>query len=1078
MYRVALLLLLLVTRASAQALIEDTLTAQKFDPATCIQAPVAAPTTPTALAAPPVTWTDFELVGSLSENATTVRALFEPTMRRHRALTDDARSDIRRIASAFGYHLVGLSTRESAQGTLAVVHVAPLPLVRRIDVKVEVDSILDTLLDEEIRRRMRVRAGSYLPWTPKDRACDLHDETRRIEEFLRDEGFIDARARIEQTLDRGADAGLRLDIVVDPGPSYSTGRIDILGGEPSEISEDEIRKVFRHDRFCVPLLPWCVGEARFRREQHQRDVQTVVDMYRRRGGYPSVRVRTDFDPQTSFDRRSKRVNFTITIDQRRKVETVFEGHSESIKLEELRAQLTFDQAQSADDVEVAESARELTGFLQSKGYFDARVTWTRERFERFDRVIFRIEQGETRLVRSVQFVGNRALSDDSLRDAIGTSAVKLSTSLLGRTQFATSARLSADVDALVDLYRRSGYREARVTVSAATEPAALGDAAMTAALALADRGNGLYVRFAINEGSPTLLTQVEVTIGKDGAELVTDDQKQLCASVLADLARFYREPQLAKSAAPTRCIALAANLKYREAEAFETREQLKDRMFSAGRPRAKVSFEVKEAGPRRMTALYTLTDIQQLRVGKVVIRGNFHTHDFIVDDELHFKQGDLLTKDRLAEGARRLRNTGLFDAVNIAMPDLDGTSEGEVNAVIEVTERYDRRFGLDLEGGYSSYSGAFLKLVPTVKNILGVGISFEVPGTIGVDVVDAFEGDLTIKQLSVEPTLRIPPYLSKYFLFPFGGSGSGIPEVATELSGFHRQQDTERFGEIKTTGATLSFARQFARPRTDEETGRAITVGVHYDFRLRERPVDVLRPAGADDDQTQVPISTRLSSVGVSFEYENRTDRNGTLSPLAPERGQRLELQAAFYEPWLLGQDMFVKISAAASKYHLVGDNLLLRADARYDQGFPLGGAVLLPEVERYFAGGDSTVRGYEDERLATEVIQVAVPPFDNVSQIRVLPAGGNIRVLGSLDAQLRIYKVLATAVFVDAGMISNTWSSMDRSDIHPSVGIAVARIVTPFGIGALERAIPLNPNLGDNPRGRWHFSFAARAQF
>ncbi len=1061
----------LIGRASAQTMIEDTLTAQKFDPATCIQAPVAPQPVPGGIAAPPVTWTDFELVGSLSETATTVRALFEPTMRRHRAMTDDARSDIRRIAYAFGYHLVGLSTRETPDGTLAVVHVAPLPLVRRIDVKVKVDSFWDTLLDDEIRRRMRVRAGSYLPWSPKDRACDLYEETRRIEEFLRDEGFIDARVRIGQTLDKSADAGLRLTIDVVTGTRYTTGRIDIIGGEPSEISETEIRNVFRHDNFCVPLLPWCVGEARFRREQHQKDVQTVIDMYRRRVGYPSVRVRTDFDPQTSFDRRSKRVNFTITIDQRRKVETVFEGHDDSIKIDDLRSQLTFDQAQSADDVEVAESARALTGFLQSKGYFDARVTWTRERFERFDRVIFRIEQGDTRPVRAVTFAGNRALGDDTLRAAIGTSAVRLSTSLLGRTTSATSARLSADVDALVDLYRRSGYREARVTVSAATDPAALGDAAMTAALALADRGDGLFVRFSIEEGLPTLLTQVEVAIGKEGLELTTDDQKQLCASVLADLSRFYHEPQLAKSAAPNRCIALAANLKYREAEAFETREQIKDRLFSDGRPRAKVTFEVTAAGQRRMTAHYTLTDIQQLRVGKVVVRGNFHTRDSIVEDELRLKQGDLLTKDRLAEGARRLRNTGLFDAVNIAMPDLDGTSEGEVNAVVEVTERFDRRFGLDLEGGYSSYSGAFLKLVPTIKNIGGIGISFDFPATIGLDVGDAFDGSVTLKQLSIEPTLRIPPYLSKNYLF-------GIPEVATELSGFHRQQDTERFGEIKTTGATLSFARTYARQRTETETGAALTIGVHYDFRLRERPVDVLRPAGADDDQTQVPISTRLSSVGMSIEYENRTDRNGTLSPLAPERGQRLEAQAAFFEPWLLGQDKFVKVSAAASKFHLVGDNLLLRADARYDQGFPLGGAVLLPEVERYFAGGDSTVRGYEDERLATEIIQVPVPPFDNVSQIRVLPAGGNIRVLGSLDAQLRIYKILATAVFVDAGMIANTWSSVETADIHPSIGIAVARIVTPFGIGALERAIPLNPNLGDNPRGRWHFSFAARAQF
>lgn len=1059
----------LVGHASAQTMIEDTLTAQKFDPATCVQAPPA-PAAPDTLAPPPVTWTDFELVGTFSESMATVRALFEPTLRRHRALTDDARNDIRRIASSFGYHLVGLSTRDAPGGTLAVVSIKPLPLVRRIDVKVNV-GFWDALLDDEIRRRMRVHAGSYLPWTPKDRACDLFDETRRIEEFLRDEGFFEARAQIGQSLDPNADAGLRLSVTVDAGPRYESGRIDIVGGEPSEISETEIRKTFRHDSYCFPLVPLCFGEARFRREQHQKDLQTVIDMYRRRVGYPSVRVRTDFDPQTSFDRRTKRVNFTITIDQRRKVETVFEGYDESVKIDDLRAQLTFDQAQSADDVEVAESAKVLTGFLQSKGYFDARVTWTRERFERFDRVIFRIEQGDTRPVRSVAFVGNRALDDDRLRGAIGTSAIKLSTSLLGRTTFATSARLSADVDALVDLYRRNGYREARVTVSAATDPAALGDAAMTAALALAERGNGLYVRFAINEGQPTLLTQIEVLIGKDGAELATDDQKKLCVDVLADLARFYAEPQLAKSAAPNRCIALAANLKYREAEAFETKELLKDRLFTAGRPRAKVVFDVTEAGPHRMNGRYTLTDIQQLRVGKVIYRGNFHTRDFIIADELRLKQGDLLTKDSLAEGARRLRNTGLFDAVNIAMPDLDGTSEGEVNAVVEVTERYDRRYGVALEAGVSYYNGAFVKLVPTIQNIFGRGISFDFPATIGFKVGDALNGKLTLKQLSVEPTLRIPRYYSKNWLF-------GIRDVATELTGFHRLQDTERFGEITTDGATLSFSYTIPRARTDTQTGAALTFGLHYDFRLRERPVDVLRPAGADDDQTQVPISTRLGSVGVSLEYENRTDRNGTLSPLAPERGQRLEVQGAFYSPYLAGQDSFFKVAVAASKFHLIGDNFLLRADARYDQGIPLGGAVLLPEVERYFAGGDSTVRGYEDERLATEIIQVPVPPFDNVSQIRVLPAGGNIRLLGSLDAQLRIYKVLATAVFVDAGMISNTWSAVEMSDIHPSVGIAVARIVTPFGIGALERAIPLNPNLGDNPRGRWHFSFAARAQF
>ncbi|HET9627546.1 MAG TPA: BamA/TamA family outer membrane protein, partial [Kofleriaceae bacterium] len=332
-------------------------------------------------------------------------------------------------------------------------------------------------------------------------------------------------------------------------------------------------------------------------------------------------------------------------------------------------------------------------------------------------------------------------------------------------------------------------------------------------------------------------------------------------------------------------------------------------------------------------------------------------------------------------------------------------------------------------------------------------------------------GDAKLRQLSAESTLRIPPWLSRRI--------SPI-EFQTELTAYHRLQDTPQFGPLTTDGVTLTLARTWERKRIGNRPARAITTGVHYDFRLRERSIDVLRPEGADDDQTQVPISTRTGSVGASFEWEQRVDRQGTLSPLAPEAGFHFEGSASIASHVLGGQDTFVKVSAAGTKYWPIGANFVLRGDLRYDEGIPLGGAVLLPEVERFFAGGDATVRGYDDERLATEIIQVGVPPFGGpgLRQIRILPAGGNIRVMSSLDAQIRIYKILASAVFFDAGMIANQWRAVATDDIRPSVGIALFRLVTPFGSFAFERAIPLRPRLGDDPRGRWHISFAARAQF
>jgi outer membrane protein assembly factor BamA len=111
-------------------------------------------------------------------------------------------------------------------------------------------------------------------------------------------------------------------------------------------------------------------------------------------------------------------------------------------------------------------------------------------------------------------------------------------------------------------------------------------------------------------------------------------------------------------------------------------------------------------------------------------------------------------------------------------------------------------------------------------------------------------------------------------------------------------------------------------------------------------------------------------------------------------------------------------------------------------------------------------------------VIESGVPPLSNIKQIRVLPSGGNIRMLGSLDAQYRVWSIFATGVFFDAGIIKNQWSTVTLDDIRPSVGMTLVRIVTPFGSFAFERAIPLRPRLGDDPRGRWHINFAARAQF
>ncbi|MCE9573626.1 MAG: BamA/TamA family outer membrane protein [Deltaproteobacteria bacterium] len=463
--------------------------------------------------------------------------------------------------------------------------------------------------------------------------------------------------------------------------------------------------------------------------------------------------------------------------------------------------------------------------------------------------------------------------------------------------------------------------------------------------------------------------------------------------------------------------------------------------------------------PAHTAVTYTVSEHGDVRIGKVVVRGNFRTRTKVILDELGFEEGAPLTGALYAAGPRRLRAMNLFSAVNVELLDFEQVDSDRVNVVVRVEERYDERAQVDFEGGYTQVNNVFLKVTPTLPNLWGTGLWLQGAATLGYSYQ------------AIEGSLRVPRWQARKFL-PLR------PDL--EVSAYLRNQTTPRFGGLVTKGFSVALSRVWQRPHTAGVDARSIATTLRYDFRLRNRYEDTLRVAGPASDETQAPVSTTTGAVGVNLVWDQRLDHNGNLNPLAPERGYRLDAGVAFASPYLLGQDTFVKVSGGAQAVLTANDRLQFHLDVRLDEGFPLGGAVLLPEVERFFAGGDTTVRGFAEDRLATELVLSAVPPFGNVQQIRVVPSGGNIRALGSIDAQVRVWKVgqfpIASAVFLDAGLVTNTWTAVRGNDIRPSVGVSLVRFVSPFGAISLDYAVPLTPRLvADNPTGFLSFSVALR---
>ena len=127
------------------------------------------------------------------------------------------------------------------------------------------------------------------------------------------------------------------------------------------------------------------------------------------------------------------------------------------------------------------------------------------------------------------------------------------------------------------------------------------------------------------------------------------------------------------------------------------------------------------------------------------------------------------------------------------------------------------------------------------------------------------------------------------------------------------------------------------------------------------------------------------------------------------------------------------------------GGRLLTRAEA----GFTLIDELdTLPASVRFFAGGDTSVRGYAYKSLGP------TDPFDNV-------VGGENLLVGSIEIDQQFADNWAVAAFIDSG---NAYDELKEFDTATGVGIGI-RWFSPLGPIRFDVAIPLEQNAPDDYR-------------
>ena len=217
----------------------------------------------------------------------------------------------------------------------------------------------------------------------------------------------------------------------------------------------------------------------------------------------------------------------------------------------------------------------------------------------------------------------------------------------------------------------------------------------------------------------------------------------------------------------------------------------------------------------------------------------------------------------------------------------------------------------------------------------------------------------------------------------------------------------------------------------------------------------------------------RLSTVSGAVSRDTRDD------PLEPQRGTFVAVDATIAGRAIGSEVGFTKAFLQGFLYRRLGKpNLVFAGGARLglaraflrfadtidENGNPQVVPVRdLPASERFFTGGESTIRGFALD-------SVGVPA---TLTTRGFPKGGDAEVVLNAELRVPIRGAVGGVLFVDGGNVFARASDLDLSELRGSIGFG-ARYRSPIGPIRLDMGFKLDRRVigsGLEPRYAVHFS-------
>lgn len=397
---------------------------------------------------------------------------------------------------------------------------------------------------------------------------------------------------------------------------------------------------------------------------------------------------------------------------------------------------------------------------------------------------------------------------------------------------------------------------------------------------------------------------------------------------------------------------------------LELKNAITESYQNMGYPDVLVQVDTGEFGEKGLLTLNAnIVSGPLVTISRHIFSGNEKTQSSFLENRIMLKPGNTFNFEKKRESFQELYKTGLFSKIGMELqPDKDEHQRALVVTVHEYPSK--EIYG---EIGWGSYELLRLRGGFREKNLFGKG------RIVKTEVGESFKSEDIIFKLT-----------DPWFL------GS---DFSADLPLFFQRREEPAF-ERKDSGGSIVLSKNYQKD---------VTATAGYFYR-RTSITDI----EAESVINEVVNNYNIGSVKFQLSQDKRDDI------FMPTKGYKLFFSEEYSDDFLGSDIKYLKTSGGIRYFHALKDDIVF--GARFDTGFviPIQDQVELPLAERFYNGGENSVRSFREDRLG---------PVDLSGN----PLGGMAYNIMSLEIRKNISRNISMSLFTDFGNIAPNASRIEE---------------------------------------------------